>query len=267
MDVKLPLTINYTKIVQSGDLIEIYDYEKAPSPKRFVAKKKKRYTYRRRFKRNIQRAKDNFRRTVRASLARGKPAFITLTMVTVESVKTSYKCLSRFTTNLRRTFGNDISWVSVLEFHKKQGRVHFHLLVWGLPDEAIDGERNTRNIQALWFRGWVDIFRTDGSPKLASYMAKYMSKAMHDDRLVGEKSYTVSRNNMRPVLLNTPTQIAYFEEMFSEVRSVDNSVDVEVDRVYKTEWLGRCHYKKLTIKFHGKSKETAIGQDIPDVSA
>jgi hypothetical protein len=239
--------IAYTKVVQSGDLIEVYDYEKAPSPKRFTVKKKKRFRNRR-LKRNAQRAKDNFRRVVRTTLARGKPAFCTLTMVSVESVKTSYKCLSQFTTNLRRSFGNDIAWVGVVEFQRR-GAVHFHLLIWGLPDEAINDERYTRDIQTLWGRGWLDIFTTDGSPKIASYMAKYMYKSMQDDRLSAEKSYTASRNVLRPVLLNTPTTLAYFEAEYPEIRAVDNSLDFyEQERVYSTEWLGRCHYRKFTVK-------------------
>jgi len=266
----------YTKIVQSGDLLEIYDYEKEPSKKRFtntamcgrcatvqylaraknikqyrslLCKKcldKKRYKKPRK-KRNVVRARNQFRRMVRASLALGAPVLATLTMVSITDLTTAYKCLSKFTRNLRKSFGPDIAWVGVPEFQKR-GAVHFHCLIWGLPNDTVKNERITRDIQAFWGRGWVDILVSDGSPKISSYMAKYMSKSMYDDRLGSKKSYTASRNALRPVLINSRTSIAYVEEEYPEIRGVD-SVDVqcEEDMVYKTEWLGRCHYRKLIV--------------------
>jgi len=186
---------------------------------------------------------------VRSSLASGAPAFVTLTMVTIESIETSYRCFSQFTVNLRKSFGRDIRWVAVPEFQKR-GAVHFHALIWGLSDETLNRERNTRDIQACWSRGWIDVLKSDGSPKIASYMAKYMSKAMYDDRLAGKKSYTASRGNLRSVVFRTGTQIAYIEEQWPEIRSVDNpSGTFEQEVVYKTEWLGRCHYRKLITPF------------------
>jgi len=238
--------IAYTKIVQSGEMLEIYDYEKAPTPKRFTSKKKKRRSGRR-LSRNVVRARDNFRRMVRASLYRGAPYFITLTMVSTESIKTAYKCFSKFSTNLRKSFGNDIAWVAVPEFQKR-GAVHFHCLVWGIPYEVYQRERDTRDLQALWSRGWLDILASDGSPKISSYMAKYMSKSMYDERLSGQKSYTASRNCMRSVLFNTPTQIASIEENYPELRDESELDAIEVEKVYSTQWLGRCHYRKIITK-------------------
>jgi len=240
--------IQYTKIVQSGNLLEIYDYEKEPSPKRFGVRKKKRNIYKvRRSARNIQRAKNNFRRMVRASLVRGAPHFATLTMASVETITTAYKYFSKFTTNLRFAYGVDVAWVAVPEFQKR-GAVHFHALIWGIPDEVYLRERSTRDLQALWACGFCDFLASDGSPKISSYMAKYMSKTMSDDRLSGKKSYTASRNIVRSVLCNTPTQIAYIEEEYPQLRDVNKDVDkVEVDKVYSTQWLGRCHYRKIVI--------------------
>jgi hypothetical protein len=171
----------------------------------------------------------------------------------------------------------------VPEFHQKDDRVHFHCLIWGVSNELIYNEapwssyqgnsrrqvkrRNrfisfceangydphqaigTRDLQACWSRGWLDILRTDDSPKLASYMAKYMSKTMSDNRIAGNKSYSASRGCVRSVLLNSPLQIEVFSQEWPEVDDVDNKLDsVDDEKVYSTQWLGRCRYRKITKK-------------------
>lgn len=253
--------MSYTKIVQSGDLLEIYQYQKSPSPKRFSLYKKplkkslnslknplqKKPTFR--FKRSIQRAKYNFTRKVRASLSLGNPYMLTLTMVQNDvSLKKSYYHFTKFTLNLRKNYSNQIAWVAVPEFQKR-GAVHFHALIWGLPQSVYERERDTRDLQAHWQRGWLDILKTNGSPKIASYMAKYMSKNMSDVRLSGEKSYTASRNTMRSVLCNTGTSTAIIAQEFGidilSDEAVDNSsLQPTVERVYNTEWLGKCRYRR-----------------------
>lgn len=251
------MQIEYTKIVQSGDLLEIYDYEKAPSNKRFVGS---RHTYKqgvcvacgkvrpqryrlKRSKRHIQRAKDNFRRLVRASLSLGNPYFVTLTMVSIVDIKEGYRHFTKFTNNLRKLYGKNIAWVAVPEFQRR-GAVHFHALIWGIPYENYLRERDTRDLQTCWMRGWCDILASDGSPKIASYMAKYMSKTMSDDRLKGQKSYTASRNTVRSVLYNSRAQLAWIKEEHREIDAGDKlSRQPDFERVYKTEWLGRCHYR------------------------
>lgn len=279
--------VEYTRIVQSGRMLEIYDYEKRPNPgKKPTTRAKKKslqeVSYPKiRTQRSYIRAKNNFRRMVRANLSIGAPSFVTLTMVTVESIEVAYREFSQFTVNIRKSFGSSISWVSVPEFQER-GAVHFHSCFWGLPDDVVFNEApwssyagqskrqskrrarfvawaiargfdprkavGTRDIQACWSRGWLDVLGTDGSPKIASYMAKYMSKQMRDARLGGKKSYSASRNALRPVLLNTRASVAEIERQWPEIRAVDSELDLfESDRVYSTEWLGRCRYRRLLI--------------------
>jgi len=85
--------------------------------------------------------------------------------------------------------------------------------------------------------GFVDVVQTDGSPKLASYLAKYMSKAVQDYRILRAKAYVSSRNCLRSVSIQNE---AVFD-LFREKLTVDKKLAREKE--YGTKWLGRCIYK------------------------
>lgn len=70
-----------------------------------------------------------------------------------------------------------------------RGRIHFHGLLFNVPEEwgdqkkgkytiSIGRERKERFFAKLWGYGFVDIKRTDGSPRLATYIAKYVAKGV-----------------------------------------------------------------------------------------
>lgn len=235
----------YTKVIQSGRLIEKWVYEREPAPERLRKRKTKIRRIRRPERRldAIKACRDAFRRLVRANLdPETPPALMTLTMRDVTSVDVAYKRFTLFGKRLRRAFAESVSYIAVPEFQKR-GAVHFHVLVFGLKYEDYSHERSTRRIAALWREGFVDILRTDGHAKLSSYLSKYMSKAMHDPRLVGKRAYSASRNVLRPVCLRTPLQIRVaFEEWGL---TVDKPPVRE--REYGTLYLGRCVYKSYVI--------------------
>ena len=68
-----------------------------------------------------------------------------------------------------------------------RGRIHFHGLLFNVPLSlgdtrngqrtiAYGDERTTRTLANLWGEGFVDATKTDGSPKLAFYISKYITK-------------------------------------------------------------------------------------------
>jgi len=236
----------YTILKRSGSMVEEYVYERAPAPKKGPRKPRRRRIVRMRRADNISRLRGNFGRLVRANLSLDNPpCLLTLTMRDVVSVDIAYKCLTRFFVKFRRVYGRDIGWAVVPEFQKR-GAVHFHALIFGLKHEAYKDERSTRAIANLWGQGFVDTLATDGSPKLATYLSKYMSKAMHDYRLVGKKAYSASRNLMRPVSLSSDCTLKQAWAMFKgDIETVDKSLDDVKE--YGTLWLGRCVYKRYTI--------------------
>jgi len=258
----------YTKVIQSGDLVEEWTFERAPAPKKAPKPRIKRVFRQERRLDNVKRSANAFRRLVRANLRPGAtPALMTLTTALNEDIDAGYKYFTLFGKQLRKNFGNELVWVAVPEFQKR-GAVHFHVLIWGLPPEipcvlsrefytdktgkkhrkhvCLKGsgcERNTRTLAPLWGRGFLDICETDGNTRLSSYLAKYMSKAMHDKRLVGKRAYSATRNIVRPSSFNTPFQIRLAYEAIS--LGVDNSPFKTKE--YDTLFLGRCVYKSYLI--------------------
>lgn len=248
--------MTYIKVIQSGDLIEKYEYEKSPptpvsrkAKSGRIAKWSDQLTEERRadwvHKRrasSINRCRQSFRRLVRANLYDGIPVLLTLTMLDIVDLRSAYRCYHEFGQRLRRFIGPGASWIAVPEFQKRDA-VHFHVLMWGLPESYVADEPRTRRIQNIWRYGYVDLVPTDGSPKLSTYLAKYMSKAMQDPRLLGEKAYSASRNILRPVSLNAQATIDYACEAWG----IDTALP-DHEKEYDTAWMGKCRYSTYTIQ-------------------
>jgi len=254
----------YTKIIQSGDLVEEWVYERVPAVETRDTKKPRRkslFPTERRAD-SILRCKDAFKRLVRANLSRqgGYPALMTVNMREIVDISVGYAFYTQFSKNLRRRFGDHVSLLSVPEFQQR-GALHFHTLIWGLPPslpcrfsksfywdkvgkkhrrhvcpKKRNCERKLRTLSRFWPHGFLDIVETDGSPRLSTYLSKYMSKAMHDERLVGKRAYTSSGELLRPVSLNRPAHIELAKDQWGMVG--DNLLHAR--REYDTLFLGRC---------------------------
>jgi len=167
------------------------------------------------------------------------PVFVTLTMEEIREVSSSQRALHIFITSLRKDLGEKFRYISVIEFQKR-GAVHFHTLLWDFPITLVQNERHTRYIQKLWGQGFVDFKQTDGSPKIAGYMGKYMAKAMHDKRLCSKRAYNASRNVYRPYSLKGSLFASYSQELIGLELSTLEPVH---EKKFGTQWMGECHYK------------------------
>lgn len=243
--------MGYTRIVQAGNITHIFNYEKnlyVSENRRYIKRKKRRKTqdYRDQFaislrsRKSIQRSKTNFFNLVTANLQGEQPVtFITLTYFEqVDDVTVGYIDLKAFFKRLRAKNAPNLRYISVPEW-QKNGKIHFHCLVWGLEPEIEQKERVTRNVQRQWARGYCDV-RTarDASAKISSYMAKYMAKASEDQRLRNIRAYSFSRNCKRPYKTGSNSIINFMDL----IQGVDNPIDLQ--KSYETIWLGRCDYKR-----------------------
>jgi len=248
--------VGYIKAVRSGDTLEIYEFEKDLPDKKSQSEKqvegfygisnqkprRKHIVQRKRYD-NVCRARASFRRLVRSNLTRNEaPQLLTLTMLEIVGIAQAYKYLNDFIHRARRYIGTDFRYIAVPEFQNR-GAVHFHILVWGLPPSIYVYERNERNLQHIWARGFLDCSSTDGSPKLISYLTKYMQKGMYDERISGKKAYTCGRNTLRPVSLQTKTQVGEYIRDWGI--DVDNNMTFQSK--HDTKWLGRMSYKVIKI--------------------
>jgi len=254
------------KVKISGTQIEYWKYERSVN----VIKRGQRTNRpRARYRKNSARRSDNvwrsvraFRCLVRANLVGDEvPAFLTLTMHQVVPLKTSWKLLTSYFARCRREFGKHFRFVVVPEFQQRDA-VHFHCLVWGFPSNIpCSGywvgkgrtkrfvhtcakekacERSTRRLARLWLLGFVDCVETDGSTKLTHYLTKYLSSAMQDIRLGGERSYSASRNVMRPMQFSSPS----FSDEDLKMLGVSQTPEFQIKG--ESKWLGQREYTRTT---------------------
>jgi len=130
--------MGYTRIIQSGNYTEVYQYEKdrytetkyvrknRSIPKRSRRREAAAYrgesSIRFRSAGSISRAKAGFFRLVQANLTGAEnPAFLTLTTHRDISVALAYKYLNDFWARMRKNLGVDLKYVSVPEWQKKSG--------------------------------------------------------------------------------------------------------------------------------------------------
>lgn len=251
--------MGYNKIIISGHNLEIYEYEKdivtlvggtrrnrtdtsiyvgvEPSGEDSLSEQENKTEMGKRSD-NARRASMAFRRIVTSNLVGASPAtLVTLTYAdNFTDLTRAYRHLTAFNQSLRYRYGKTFSYVLVPEFQKR-GAVHFHALYWGLPEELFHQERKTRVLSQLWGHGFVFLKKTDGSEKLAFYLAKYFTKAFLDPRLKNQKSYVSSRNVKRPIVQKGPFIIPMVLEEYGVTE------DAVVDKTYSTKWLGEGRYR------------------------
>jgi len=243
--------MGYTKILQYADITHIYEYEKQIHNK---TKKRKTLSRLEKARRKARRAlhmeissfskhrtKTRFFQTVAHSLyEKGKPALITLTLYNSDvSITEAFKYINNFKKNVKNKMGEDFSYIAVPEFGTKKGRLHFHLLAWGLSEQKIKEERDTRNFQRQYRRGFLDVrIARDSSPKLATYLSKYLTKALSDTRFQKVRAYSTSRAIIKPRTYGS-NQFAQYATLFTPEK------DCMTKKIcYDTKYLGNC---KLTI--------------------
>jgi len=229
----------YIKMIQSGQITELYKYEKTPSERRKSIRKKRnlfgplRHIIRR--KDNTVRQRQNLRRLIWANLSRQQtPIFVTCTIMQVLSHETSSRIFTEFLSYFTKRY-QGIRVIAVPEYQKR-GALHFHCLVWGLPKGIVEHEKTHRDIQRLWLRGFVDVRSTDGNDKIASYLAKYMSKSVQGVRISSKKAYHTTRNVLRPVSSSSFTSFAGYLEDF-----IPSTPPLQ-EKKWDTQWLGSCTY-------------------------
>jgi len=250
--------MGYTRIVQFGDITEIYEYEnnkrntrkkhvslltrRRNKKAREIAKSKGVYL---RAKRNILRTTRNFFRLCHHNNCRASTiCFLTLTFAYDLSYKASTRYLAKFMERMEKTFPEvPLSYISVPELTKK-GRYHFHILLYNLPTEEATKERETRNLQRLFERGYVDLrIATYTSKGIAGYMAKYMAKALTDPKNETTRGYNCSRNIDKTLSYGGNTLDTY-KTLIIPTDIVEKKVVSEYDVPY----LGKCLVTRITKK-------------------
>ncbi len=251
--------MGYSKIIRYADTLEIYEYERDIVTGTRTSKKRGEVDVyandlrtdgedalqeRKLGKRqdNARRASMAFRRIVASNLGgHEKPILVTITYrENFTDLKESYRHFSSFIQALRHKYGKAFRYICVPEFQER-GAVHYHALIWGLPEEVFLLERKTRTISGLWGRGFVYLKETDGNEKLSFYLSKYMAKAFTDPRLKNQKCYVSSRNIKRPIVERGISPLwPVLDEYIGDTAPL-------IDREYNTRFLGKGRYRLFKV--------------------
>jgi len=283
----------YTKIVQYGDTTEIYTYDKEIKPKppsklkawtlynqknkiqknisntrlptllpnsKKTRKKKttqdtKQKGLYQRSKQSIRRSKLNFYRLCHHNNKNAKTIhFLTLTYANDIHPKKAQRYATRFMATLSKNIKTiPIRYISVPELTKK-GRIHYHILIYDLPTKIASQERTTRYLQRKFHRGYLDILTaTYTSSGIAGYMAKYMAKAIGDNKLETIRGYNCSRN----IKKTTSYGANGFHSELSDYLPC-GKVDIQETK-YKVPFLGTCVHKKIiNLQYETTNNKTEV---------
>ena len=236
----------YLKVIVTGHVLEVYEYEKLPV---LPSQKKKEKETELDFldfndnvsfdntltdrQNNMQKARNRLRRLITANFDENSK-FITLTFKdNLTDVKKANKEFKKFIQRMRYRYGG-FKYVAVIEFQKR-GAVHYHMM------SDLDYIENEK-LNKIWGNGFVKINNITHVDNVGAYMIKYMTKDNNDMRLRGLKSYQTSKNLDRPI-----EYIGDEAEKILNLYGLENKKTV-FSSCYENEHLGLTTYKEFNLK-------------------
>lgn len=238
------------KIIETGNIIEIYEYSqycrgkgganRTTEKSQDIEKSLKNYAN------TNQRRRDNVRRLACSNFNNEYDKFFTLTFAdNMTDVKTCnyifMKFIQRLKYKIKKENNMELKYLAVVEFQDR-GAVHYHVLsnIPYIPQ---------KELQELWGNGYVFINAITHVDNIGAYIVKYMTKDNTDVRLQGQKGYFYSTNLKKPT--------TYVNHDYKEFSRIENKFEEkyclsEINPVYETifdtEMLGSCEYRQYNLK-------------------
>lgn len=195
------------KVVVSGDIIEVYRYERGIFKGKVNECGRAGYgfiTDEQRTKNrevSLMRARRELRRIVNANIGKWGDdvtcKFVTLTFK--DNIKDLDMANYEFRQFIKRlnymVYGekcSNLMYTAVVEFQKR-GAVHYHVIFYNLPFMKAD------LLAEVWGNGFIKINKIDDVDNVGAYVCKYLTKDNCDDRLRGRRSYFNSRGLKKPI--------------------------------------------------------------------
>jgi hypothetical protein len=236
------------KVVMSGHVVEIYEYEKdiktgKDNKKGSVGRAGKGANEEDKEKNReivLSRAKREVRRLINSNVdAWGEKAkFFTLTFREhVTDIKQANNEFKKFRQRLSRHIWkcpNALKYVAVIEF-MKNGRVHYHMVTFNMPYVPHSV------LEEIWGNGWVHIRAIDDCDNVGAYVTKYMTKDFDDERLRGQKCYFSSRGLVKPV-----EEVIEKEDL--DALRVALSPNMVFEKEFESEYTGKVSYQQFNLK-------------------
>lgn len=204
------------KIIASGDILELYEYEKnvvsgfnnsksKGKGRKCVANDEEKLKNRELV---LQRARRDLRRLINSNINMygldGK--FVTLTFSEdITDYKKANREFTKFIQRLEYYTEKDLKYCAVPEIQKerleKSGQAvwHYHAIFFNLPFIR------QNKLMEIWEKGFVFINRIDRVDNVGAYICKYMTKEGKDTK--GIKSYFSSRNLYKPIVIKEKDRV------------------------------------------------------------
>lgn len=246
------------KIIQSGDIIEIYEYsegyykgykltENEINSRRNSESDSDDTDSR---ERSLKRAKANLRRIINSNVGQyGKEftaKFLTLTFKeNIQDIEQANYEFMKFIKRLNyHCFGikkANLKYTCVVEFQKR-GAIHYHVIIYNMP------YIKANDIANVWGNGFIKINKIDDVDNVGAYVSEYLGQAekgqghdIEDDRLQGKKSYFSSKGLFKPVEITDKKVV----EQVAAALPLENLTYIAN---YENEHLGIITYKQYNLK-------------------
>lgn len=195
------------KIIVSGDIYEVYEYEnsiiegytdtkKSSKGRQSVANEECKIENREKV---LNRARTDLRRIINSNIGMygQTDKFMTLTFAeNMTDLKSANYEFKKFMQRLKRFHKIDMKYAAVPEIqqerYEKTGFAvwHFHVIFFNLP------YTRANKLSSIWGNGFIKINRIDHVDNVGAYICKYMTK--DNGELKGQKCYFTSRNLIKP---------------------------------------------------------------------
>jgi len=248
--------MSYFKVICSGSVVEVYEYEKTPVVDEFELKEEHevsevaqkiidsldidRKDDRR--KQTMRDARNMARRLALMNFRQGD-LFITLTFAeNVQDIDYADGEFKNFVKRWRYKTKQKIRYLAVREFQKR-GAIHYHLICdW---KKQFRDEEHLREVEcwlsSIWKHGFCDIKVMDGVDNVGAYLIKYMTKNISLEAFRGRKIYLCSKG------LDRPIEYKGLEAMrIIETLELQNKTEVYTNS-YKSDYLGKISYSEFNL--------------------
>ena len=245
------------KIIISGDIVEVYEYErgylKGYDVKESPGGRIKDYEsedYQENRDKVLKRAKRDLRRLINANVGRYgnqfTTKFITLTFGdNVTDLKVANYEFKKFRQKLNYlifdTKKQNLKYNVAIEFQER-GAIHYHMIIYNMPFVK------HKVIEKTWGNGFVWINKVDQVDNVGAYVAEYLGdtnkgqgREIEDNRLKGQKCYFSSRGLYKPDEITDKKKVEALRKalpMEKETYSAE----------FNNEHMGNITYKQYNMK-------------------
>ena len=243
-----------TKYIITGNVIEVYTYEKYTAGT--GGKREKKDKLKNDFdeltllnyKNHCQVRLNNIRRLACSNFSRNS-TFVTLTFddakvdFDIKNVNVCRYHFKKFIQRLKYVLQNqNLKYLAVVEFQDSndRGAIHYHVL-FDIPyiDFAI--------LSNTWGMGFCWITNIQHVDNVGAYLVKYICKDGGDPRLMGKNAYLHSKN------LHKPTSYILLDDqeaapVYYQIDTVIANLETVYECNYNTELLGKVNYKQYNLE-------------------